>query len=61
MGWSPTGDTLRPLNSLIQSSGWKRFRGFSLWAGISSPKRAFRMDSTTFDPGIPSTITCSLK
>ncbi len=54
------GDTLRPVDSLIRSSGWKRFGGW-FSDGISSPRPAFRMGSPIFDPGIPSTIICSLK
>jgi len=59
-GLVANGDSLRPLDKLIRSSGWKRFRGISA-AGIHSPNRAWMTVSTTSDPGIPSTIACSLR
>ena len=37
-GLVANGDTLRPLDSLIQSSGWKRFRGFLGWHQLTETR-----------------------
>ena len=37
-GLVASGDTLRPLESLIQSSGWKRFRGWLGWQQLTETR-----------------------
>ena len=37
-GLIASGDALRPLDSLIQSSGWKRFRGFLGWHQLTETR-----------------------
>ena len=45
MDWSPNGDTLRPVDNLIQSSGWKRFRGWFGWHQLTETRLQNGLDN----------------
>jgi outer membrane protein assembly complex protein YaeT len=44
-GLVASGDTLRPLDSLIQSSGWKRFRGLLGWHPLTETRLQNGLDN----------------
>ena len=44
-GLVATGDTLRPLESLIQSSGWKRLRGWLGWHPLTETRLQNGLDN----------------